>query len=315
MKPRVCIVTTPNRDFNALFDYLEALDPAVEKFEGFRRPEVPYRMRHHDHRFEWTRREFRLWAREAAEKFGYDVEFTGAGGLGRGMMVEGENVDAVLREAAETCGSVDEIPSGSSEWGEMKGIICPVDDNGAGQHPVLRAFGDCSQVAVFVIKAGGEEEVQPRHAEGETLRLVHIHNYSFQKEEFPPSLRAVLEPLMIGGRLLRFVPELIIEEWLKGDEHLKDARYRKQHGWPEDGQNWRELDDVSLQLSAKLGGKLWAINTVEVAIDAQRLWEETYALQRACHYRYEVFLDVLNGIKATEGAFDPSLSLFALTDI
>ncbi|KAF8244679.1 hypothetical protein K440DRAFT_609119 [Wilcoxina mikolae CBS 423.85] len=297
LKPRVCVVTTPNRDFNALFDYLESLDLSVEKFEGFRREGVPYRMRHHDHRFEWTRREFRVWAREAAEKFGYDVEFTGAGGLGRGMVVVGEDVDRVLREAAEACGSKEEIPSGVSEWGDMKGLVCPVDDTDEGQHVLRRAFGDCSQIAVFVIKPGVEKEPPVQNTGGGAVQRVHTHTYEFQKEEeFPPSLRAVLEPLMIGGRLLRFVPEFIVDEWLKGSE---DSQY----SWPEDNA-WtgQSLDDNALRererLTTQLGGK--PVKIVEVVIEAQRLWEETYALQRVCHYRYEVFLDVINGIEGIE---------------
>ncbi|KAF8538457.1 hypothetical protein BDD12DRAFT_842459 [Trichophaea hybrida] len=287
LKPRVCIVTTPNRDFNELFDYLESLDPSVEKFEGFHREGVPYRMRHHDHRFEWTRREFRVWAREAAERFG----------IGEGMVVVGEDVDRVLREAAEACGSKEEIPPGVSEWGDMKGLVCLVDDTDEGQHVLRRAFGDCSQIGVFVIKADVEKELPVQNTRGGAVQRVHTHTYEFQKEEeFPPSLRAVLEPLMIGGRLLRFVPELIVDEWLKGDE---DSQY----SWPEDNAWTRQiLDDNSLrereQLSTQLGGKPAKI--VEVVIGAQRLWEETYALQRVCHYRYEVFLDVINGIKATD---------------
>ncbi|MDX3793407.1 3' terminal RNA ribose 2'-O-methyltransferase Hen1, partial [Streptomyces acidiscabies] len=32
-----------------------------------------------DHRFEWTREEFRTWAGQVAERHGYDVEFTPIG--------------------------------------------------------------------------------------------------------------------------------------------------------------------------------------------------------------------------------------------
>jgi hypothetical protein len=33
------------------------------------------RLRHGDHRFEWTRKQFRAWAEETAEKYGYRVRF------------------------------------------------------------------------------------------------------------------------------------------------------------------------------------------------------------------------------------------------
>jgi hypothetical protein len=39
------------------------------------------RMRHNDHRFEWTRGEFSSWAKEAAARFGYQVSFEPAGPL------------------------------------------------------------------------------------------------------------------------------------------------------------------------------------------------------------------------------------------
>lgn len=60
--PKTVIVTTPNREFNVRFDGLGA-----------------GRFRHHDHRFEWSRDEFRSWARGAAERFGYFVRFVPVG--------------------------------------------------------------------------------------------------------------------------------------------------------------------------------------------------------------------------------------------
>jgi 3' terminal RNA ribose 2'-O-methyltransferase Hen1 len=63
-RPRVVIVTTPNREYNALMPSL----PAGQ-------------MRHSDHRFEWTRAEFETWAREVAERHGYAVSFTPIGPL------------------------------------------------------------------------------------------------------------------------------------------------------------------------------------------------------------------------------------------
>jgi hypothetical protein len=53
-KPRMVVVTTPNREFNA-------------KFESMK----PGELRHADHRFEWTRAEFSSWAGRVAEQFSY----------------------------------------------------------------------------------------------------------------------------------------------------------------------------------------------------------------------------------------------------
>ncbi len=55
-KPGSLIVTTPNREYNALFENLE---------KG--------KLRHADHRFEWTRAEFREWAERVSSDYGYSV--------------------------------------------------------------------------------------------------------------------------------------------------------------------------------------------------------------------------------------------------
>ena len=61
-RPGAVIVTTPNSEYNALFEGL-----------------LPGAMRHADHRFEWTRTEFRHWAETVAAAYGYDVRFDGIG--------------------------------------------------------------------------------------------------------------------------------------------------------------------------------------------------------------------------------------------
>ncbi|TXS63499.1 3' terminal RNA ribose 2'-O-methyltransferase Hen1 [Streptomyces sp. me109] len=61
-RPRTVLVTTPNVEYNVRWESL----PAGHS-------------RHGDHRFEWTREEFRSWAREVAERHGYEVGFTPVG--------------------------------------------------------------------------------------------------------------------------------------------------------------------------------------------------------------------------------------------
>lgn len=55
-RPRAIIVTTPNIEHNAVFDMPEGT------------------LRHPDHRFEWSRREFAAWTDGLAERHGYTVE-------------------------------------------------------------------------------------------------------------------------------------------------------------------------------------------------------------------------------------------------
>ena len=61
-RPRTVVLTTPNAEYNALFGGLPA-----------------GRLRHRDHRFEWTRGEFRAWAEGVCGRFGYGVRFVPVG--------------------------------------------------------------------------------------------------------------------------------------------------------------------------------------------------------------------------------------------
>jgi 3' terminal RNA ribose 2'-O-methyltransferase Hen1 len=61
-KPRTVLVTTPNADYNTRYENLGA-----------------EALRHPDHRFEWTRAEFRAWAEMTAQRFGYAVRLEGIG--------------------------------------------------------------------------------------------------------------------------------------------------------------------------------------------------------------------------------------------
>jgi 3' terminal RNA ribose 2'-O-methyltransferase Hen1 len=61
-KPATVVLTTPNIEYNALFESL----PAGQ-------------LRHRDHRFEWTRQELATWASTVAARFGYSVTVRGVG--------------------------------------------------------------------------------------------------------------------------------------------------------------------------------------------------------------------------------------------
>ena len=62
--PRVVVVTTPNAEHNV-------------RYEGL----APGAMRHPDHRFEWTRAEFRAWADGVAAAHGWDGVCVLGGGI------------------------------------------------------------------------------------------------------------------------------------------------------------------------------------------------------------------------------------------
>ena len=60
-RPKTIILTTPNREYNIMFENMNGS------------------MRHTDHRFEWTRKEFESWATEVAAKNNYQVQFLPVG--------------------------------------------------------------------------------------------------------------------------------------------------------------------------------------------------------------------------------------------
>ena len=61
-RPRTVVLTTPNREYNVVWESLPAGD-----------------MRHSDHRFEWTRAEFEGWASGVAGRYGYSVRYLPVG--------------------------------------------------------------------------------------------------------------------------------------------------------------------------------------------------------------------------------------------
>ncbi len=61
-RPRTIVLTTPNVEYNIRWESLPA-----------------GKYRHRDHRFEWSRAEFRSWAEQNAARHGYQVRFVPIG--------------------------------------------------------------------------------------------------------------------------------------------------------------------------------------------------------------------------------------------
>ncbi|WP_309732582.1 3' terminal RNA ribose 2'-O-methyltransferase Hen1 [Chamaesiphon sp. OTE_75_metabat_556] len=61
-RPKIAIVTTPNIEYNVNFENLPV-----------------GKLRHPDHRFEWTRAEFQSWAQLISDRYQYSVEFGSIG--------------------------------------------------------------------------------------------------------------------------------------------------------------------------------------------------------------------------------------------
>ncbi|QGJ70659.1 Trans-aconitate methyltransferase [Planctomycetales bacterium 10988] len=61
-KPTTIVLTTPNREYNIVWESLPAGS-----------------FRHADHRFEWTREEFRTWAKDISKRYAYHCRFISIG--------------------------------------------------------------------------------------------------------------------------------------------------------------------------------------------------------------------------------------------
>jgi 3' terminal RNA ribose 2'-O-methyltransferase Hen1 len=62
--PKTIVLTTPNREYNSVWETLPA-----------------GKLRHKDHRFEWTRKEFEDWANDVASRHEYSVSIAAIGPL------------------------------------------------------------------------------------------------------------------------------------------------------------------------------------------------------------------------------------------
>ncbi|KAE8655657.1 6-phosphogluconate dehydrogenase family protein isoform 1 [Hibiscus syriacus] len=77
-RPRILIVSTPNYEYNVILqksNLTSQEDDPEEKIQS-----QSCKFRNHDHKFEWTREQFKHWASELAVKHNYSVEFGGVGG-------------------------------------------------------------------------------------------------------------------------------------------------------------------------------------------------------------------------------------------
>lgn len=94
--PRLFLLTTPSYTFNARFS-----PPQTAERAGYRDPtgRTSRIFRHHDHKFEWTVKEFKEWCESAASDWGYKVNI---GAVGRAL-----ETDPWGRE--EDCGGATQV--------------------------------------------------------------------------------------------------------------------------------------------------------------------------------------------------------------
>ncbi|KAJ6260506.1 Small RNA 2'-O-methyltransferase [Drechslerella dactyloides] len=299
MTPKVLIVTTPNRDFNSLFEMpFESLDdangekpyiwdphddPNVAGRRFYRAPHT-YAMRHHDHRFEWTRAGFQAWGNAAAEQFNYTVNYHGCGALrdGAEILATRWRVDEALRR---------QVRSLNIEVSEQEPRL--------GAEVLLQAFGHCSQVAIFVrndlVKKAGSvrssldellftttiPDMSPivnnhiRHLRvlPPPLQLVKHHTFEARPQKtYPPKLRDLFEAQGLTMKLLLPVEVQRVWQYNNPREEYKAYDY----------------------------------DAVVMLVNIKTLWDSSHDVRRACRFHIPMFEYLM--ATADEEEFDSSES-------
>ncbi|KAH9856584.1 hypothetical protein C2E23DRAFT_721948 [Lenzites betulinus] len=134
--PRVVLVTTPSYTFNARFT---APDAPREARTGWPDPtrRTSRIFRHHDHKFEWTAKEFQDWCDVVAEDWGYDVDI---GGVGKAQEIDEWGRDDALGWASQVAAFKRREDAG---WAERRAArvasLGSVQETGAKGGHILRA--------------------------------------------------------------------------------------------------------------------------------------------------------------------------------
>lgn len=62
LKPKIVVITTPNNEFNVVFDDLNHVKSELSR-------EHKFKFRHDDHHFEFNRKEFEDWCQSLLKKY------------------------------------------------------------------------------------------------------------------------------------------------------------------------------------------------------------------------------------------------------
>ncbi|KAK6505135.1 hypothetical protein TWF481_007056 [Arthrobotrys musiformis] len=285
MNPKVLIVTTPNRDFNSLFEmpyesvdfamdkkpyvYNPSDDPLVSNRRYYRAPHT-YGMRHDDHRFEWTRQEFQEWGDDAAETFGYTVQYHGCGALhdGAEILASRWRVEEALRKQIRS-------QNITLEEGQSMGTDL-----------LLQVFGHCSQVAIFIrndFRKKSQEEISSLESQLFLTKLTPmspiIEDHIRLLRQLPPELQFIKYQTFTRPSFDQPYPPTIAD--LFGLQRLALKHlipYEVQRIWEYRHQNLDSTHNIKYDYDA-----------IVVKTDLKYLWENCYEVRRTCRYHFELF--------------------------
>ncbi|KAF3312933.1 hypothetical protein TWF173_006515 [Orbilia oligospora] len=298
MNPKVLIVTTPNRDFNSLFEMpFESADvtrrgekpyvwhpnddPQVSSRRYYRAPHT-YAMRHHDHRFEWTRQEFQTWGNTAAETFGYTVNYHGCGALhdGAEILASRWRVDEALRKQIRGQNIVFE------------------DGQSMGTDLLLEAFGHCSQVAIFIrndVRKKSQERissVESRHYTNELTPMNGIvDNHIRLLRQLPPELRLVRYHTFPKSVIDKPYPPTIFDlfdQQRLAIKHLLPVEVQRVWQYHQTLEEYNKYD----------------FEAVVIKTDLKCLWDSCFTIRRTCRFHFELFENLM--AIENEDSFKPS---------
>lgn len=77
--PKILILSTPNYEYNSILQKSSTESQEADPDEKNQLQSCKFR--NHDHKFEWTRKQFSDWATDLATRHDYSVEFSGVGGV------------------------------------------------------------------------------------------------------------------------------------------------------------------------------------------------------------------------------------------
>lgn len=327
LRPKVFICTTPNRDFNRAFDVPLSSPPEFTEFcayecdtEGrYWRPNVPYPMRHHDHRFEWSREEFQDWATKQADIYGYEVTFTGVGSLSNGLISRSDEMKAIIDRELE----VDEVV--------LKDLANQLAAAGIEDsiERASRAWGECTQIAVFTIKPNTFVPRFPTEEEYRTpvflTKLLRKTYPITMTEEYPPSQRETYK--YIFSALPGFLPAPVARHWAyppsldipvwerESPEDTEIYPYEDERFYtPEELEEIRrERKEERRAIKAEeqrvmRGMKAEDVCVVRGAVNMQNIWEASYPLRKAWRFNFSKFLESL---KCMDGMSTPEFIVHA----
>ena len=313
IKPQIAIITTPNREFNAFFDYLENLQPHADRVPRHHWPGYPHPMRHDDHRFEWTRAEMRSWATALATKWGYEVAFTGVGGYDTGLWMLGVKDDGhFLTEAAEAVRAL----NGTNPDGDYKpttfGRILNDSRITEDDHIFKKMFGDCTQFATFIKKSDDPGTKQaspffsfsPPSVSTKPAMLKEVFKSTFPHKEypFPPTLN-LLKNDLIETRLFKHLPSPLYIVWGSTPREIKEMEGGKTENM------YAHLAPMEMRASQRFLGKCdmrpWEVDICEIIMPLREWYKQDFTSGRLgvghyCHFREDIFMQAIK-----DGTFHP----------